>query len=131
MANKSVGGSAKARRDQYKSSKRMESNRKIKLERQIKLQPNNEKLVIALKDVGYRRKTPKVPFWSHSMIKTAKLFKLFGGAFDPKMLSPDPKLSQSALSVQSPKAKVAVDFKLTKQDNLFFALGTRMNKGSR
>lgn len=130
MANKSVGGSAKARRDQYKSSKRMESNRKIKLERQIKLQPNNLNPVAALKDVGYRRKTPKASVWSHSMIKTAKLFKMFGGAFDHKMLSPDPKISQAALSAQSPKASTPVNFKLSKQDNQFFALGTRLYKGS-
>lgn len=125
MATKSQGN-AKAKRDQYKSSKRMESNRKIKLERQIKLQPNNEQLKVALKDIGYRRKTPKVPFWSHTMIKTAKLFKLFGGTFDPKMMNADPKISQAALSVQSPKARTPHEYKLTKQESLFFSLGARV-----
>ena len=126
MANKSAGGSAKARRDQYKSSKRMEANRKIKLERQLKLQPNNENIPKALKDIGYRRKTPKVPTWSHSMIKTAKLFKQFGGRFDPKMLQADPKISQAALSEQSPRARTPIEFKLDKIQSNFFSLGARV-----
>lgn len=127
MSSKPTGGSAKARRDQYKSTKRMETNRKIKLQRQMKLQPNNKNLEPALAAVMYRRKTPKVSVWSHTAIKTAKLFKLFGGRFDPKMLQADPKISQAALSQQSVvAAQGPLDFNLNKYSSNFFSIGARV-----
>jgi hypothetical protein len=126
MSSKPTGGSAKARRDQYKSTKRMETNRKIKLQRQMKLQPNNKNLEPALAAVMYRRKTPKVQVWSHTAIKTAKLFKLFGGRFDPKMLQADPKISQAALSMQSPRASTPIEWNLNKYQSNFFSIGARV-----
>ena len=54
---------------------RIEANRKKRLERTVKAQPNNEQAKIALSEGrGHKRKTPKNPYWSHTMIKEAKLF---------------------------------------------------------
>jgi len=54
-------------------------NRIIRLERTLKTQPNNKDVIMALKNTRAHRKTPFKPFWSHSMIYTAKLFKAFNG----------------------------------------------------
>lgn len=61
----------------YKSSKRMESNRKRKLERALKKNPENEQIVQALKNIGYRRKTPTTSHWSHQKIAEVMLNKSF------------------------------------------------------
>jgi hypothetical protein len=81
----------------YQSSKKQESNRKAKLLRLQKEQPNNLQIEAALKEIHYRRGTPKVPYWSHSMITTAKLVKQFTGKFDKGIFSADPKINSAAI----------------------------------
>lgn len=72
----------------YKQSNLYAAHRKAKLEKLIKLQPNNTQLPLALKNVAnYRRKSPNTPAWSHQQIATAKLFKYFVGKFDKLMFS--------------------------------------------
>lgn len=80
----------------YKTNNTFQKNRRIKLERLIKQQPNNEQLNKALADMRARRTTPKVPYWSHQMIRTATLFKLFTGRFDKDVFSNDPKVAHQA-----------------------------------
>lgn len=63
----------------YKSSKKMEVNRKRKLTKLLKEFPNNEQIAKALLTIGYRRKTPKTSHWSHTaknFVKLAKTFKV-------------------------------------------------------
>ena len=67
---------------------RVEANRKRRLERTLKAQPNNEKVKIALNESrGHKRKTPNNPYWSHTMIREAKLFKEFTGKMDINIFS--------------------------------------------
>jgi hypothetical protein len=61
----------------YKTSNRFATNRARKLAKLIKLQPNNEQLPMALKDMRKARSTPLVPKWSHTAISDAKMFADF------------------------------------------------------
>lgn len=70
------------------SGGRIEANRKRRLERTLKAQPNNEQVKLALTETrGHKRKTPKNPYWSHTMIREAKLFKEFTGRMDINVFS--------------------------------------------
>jgi len=81
----------------YKTTNKQATNRKAKLERQLKKQPGNkEQLELAIKNIHYRRHTPKAAYWSHSMIATAKLFKLYSGKFDKDYFNADPLKSHDA-----------------------------------
>lgn len=67
---------------------RIEANRKRRLQRTVKAQPNNAQAAIALSEArGHKRKTPKNPYWSHTMIREAKLFKEFTGKMDINIFS--------------------------------------------
>lgn len=67
---------------------RIEANRKRRLTRTLKQQPNNEQVQLALSEPrGHKRKTPKNPYWSHTMIREAKLFKEFTGKMDINIFS--------------------------------------------
>lgn len=82
----------------YKSSGKEASNRKRKLERQLKLQPGNEKQILAaIANIHHRRKTPNAPFWSHTSKNMAQLMKYFAGCFDKQVFATDPKVSDAAL----------------------------------
>jgi len=65
----------------YKTSKKMEVNRKRKLTKLAKESPNNLQIAAALLTIGYRRKTPKTSHWSHQAKNFAKLKKSFKPAF--------------------------------------------------
>lgn len=104
--------SADNRFAQYKANRTWEKNRKAKLERTLKKQPNNEQVQNALKSIVYRRKTPTTRMWSASWIRTAKIFKLFEGRFNPNIMSANPELVRQALTQQS---KVSAE--LVKQKN--------------
>ena len=63
-------------------------NRKKRLERTLKQQPNNEQVKVALSDDRpSSRKTPNNSYWSHTMIREAKLFKEFTGRMDLNVFS--------------------------------------------
>lgn len=123
---KSKSKTAEGNASRYKSEKRQESNRKRKLEKQLKLQPTNEQVKLALKDIHYRRKTPTKQEWSASWIATAKLFKEFSGRFDRNIMSANPKVSQEALMVKGPVASTYEPRKLTKAESNFFSLENRV-----
>lgn len=82
----------------YKTSKRWEANRKRRLERALKQQPNNEQIKAALKGgMVYRRRTPTNNMWSHTWIRAAKLIKEVTGKFDPQIMSSNPEAARNAL----------------------------------
>lgn len=87
---KSRSKSQEAHYARYKSAKTFETNRKRKLERLIKLQPNNLQLQAALKSIRSPRSTPKVSKWSHTAIADAKMFAAFKkqGPSQPKGTKP-------------------------------------------
>ena len=69
----------------YKASNKQALNRKRKLTKLLKMFPNNEQIALALKNIQYRRKTPKTPQWSHTAKHYAKLFKDFSKGSDLKV----------------------------------------------
>lgn len=94
--------SAEAYFARYKQSGLYASNRKRRLERALKRQPNNTQIPLAIKSlVSYRRKNPKEPFWSHQMIETAKLYKKFLGVFDKGIFSQKPEDQEAARHVRN------------------------------
>lgn len=99
MANNKRSGKGHGLRNTvYKTSGRIASNRKRRLERALKRNPENEQIRIALKGgLGQRRQTPKVEVWSHSEIRMAQLFKEVQGNFNMDILSRNEKLSAPAL----------------------------------
>lgn len=81
----------------YKTSRVWESNRKRRLERALKAQPENEQIKRALKNMVYRRRTPTNHVWSASWVRTAKIIKAFTGRFDPSIMSSNPETARLAL----------------------------------
>ena len=109
-------------------SNRWEINRKRKLEKQLKLQPNNEQVKLALQNIHRRRKTPINREWSKSWIRIAKLFKLFSGRFDRSIMSSNQAVAGSALQKAGKFAQQSQ--KLTQvSDKNFFSLGARLQGG--
>jgi hypothetical protein len=108
----------------YKSSNRWQSNRKRKLLKQLKLQPDNEQIKLALENIKYRRKTPKTQEWSKTDIQIAKLFKEICGYVDTNIFSSNPKVQASALAAHKSK-------KQTKEitGKVSFTLGARAHDG--
>lgn len=97
-----------------------QANRKRRLERTLKAQPNNKQVQLALLDTGSKRKAPITPQWSHSNIRLAKLFKEFSGSAPKELFSSNPKIQQAALSALS--ARVLPKVPQTKVD---FSIGAR------
>ncbi len=111
----------------YKSTKRWETNRKRKLERTLKEQPNNEQIKAAMKSMVYRRKTPTHRMWSASWKATAQLIKQFSGRFDKECMNSDPKKAAEAMRMSfKPKDDIKVPPKYN-----FFSLETRIYKGKK
>lgn len=96
MANKTSKGQENyyAR---YKSGNVHAKNRKIKLERALKRQPNNEQIKLALKDIRYRRKTPGANGWLASQIAVAKILKEFGNEVNRNIFNSNGRVASDAL----------------------------------
>ena len=63
----------------YKAQNKQAANRKRKLLKLQKAQPNKEQIKSALNNIKYRRYTPKVQHWSHTAINDIMLSKTFEG----------------------------------------------------
>jgi hypothetical protein len=113
----------------YKANKTWEVNRKRKLERTLKEQPNNLQVKTALKSIVYRRKTPNTRPWSATWIRTAKLFKLFTGRFDPSIMSANQDVSRAAMQKPGPRTLEKLNLPAM-ADKSFFSIGSRIYKGS-
>ena len=112
----------------YKSGNKWKSNRKKKLERLLKLQPNNQQIVDALKDINYRRKTPQgKSIWSKTNINIAKIFKQFTGKASHDLFSSNPLTKSAALMARNENSS----YKLP-EGKVSFSLGARAHdsKGS-
>lgn len=95
----------------YKSSGTYAKNKKARIARAIKRDPNNAALKNHLLDINYSRKTPGADTWSASGIALAKIFKEFCGNFNKGILSSNPKQASEALHALASKCK---DFSYTK-----------------
>lgn len=112
----------------YKTTKRWESNRKRRLERVLKEQPNNEQVKQALKSMVYRRKTPNTSPWTHSWIRTARLIKSITGRFDPSIMSSNPETARAAM--QRPGKVTAETYTpLANPFKSMFSIEARLYKG--
>ena len=132
MSNKVKKGAGKdAQANAYKANNRFATNRKRKLLKQQKLQPNNKQVELALKDIHWRRKTPTTPFWSSSMIAQAKLMKEFTGKVDMDMFSADEKKRSAALRAHGPVALQPVSKKkpVKFNSNSMFSIASRLADG--
>lgn len=99
---------------------RTQANRKRRLLRTLKAQPNNIQVQNALLDTGTKRKAPVTSQWSHSAIRLAKLFKEFCGRAPKELFSNNPKVQQAAQSV--PYTRVFTNLPQGKVD---FSIGAR------
>jgi hypothetical protein len=104
---------------QYKNEQRWEKNRRKKLENLAKIHPNNAQIAEALKNIKYRRKTPKAPMWSHSAVHMAKLFKEFEPKFSLKELQ-----KERVVFVGPPKENTS-PVKESKDPKGYYSLATR------
>ena len=77
----------------YKASNRQAVNRKRKLLKLQKQQPNNEQITAALANIRYRRHTPNTPHWSHTAKHYAQMFKQFKKQTNVVM----PKISEKTM----------------------------------
>jgi hypothetical protein len=117
----SVSKSKQAYAALYKSSTRWATNRKIKLTRVLKQQPNNEQVKDALANIKYRRQTPSSKtVWSHNNIRLAKLFKEFTGRASVDLFSSNPKVQAGALAYRRDWDNVKVI-----EGRVNFSLGAR------
>jgi hypothetical protein len=111
-----------------KTNNSTEANRKRRLERTIKAQPNNEQAKMALKDSKSKRKAPNKREWSHSARRLAQIFKLFTGKAPKELFSTNRTIQEDALRTISGPSTVnlvpgKVDFSIRarahdKQGNL-------------
>jgi hypothetical protein len=97
-----------------KTNLNTEANRKRRLERTIKAQPNNEQAKLALKDSKSKRKAPNKREWSHTARRLAQLFKLFTGRAPKELFSANRTVQDEALRTISGQRAVTntgkVDF---------------------
>ena len=99
---------------------RTQANRKRRLLKLLKSQPNNKQLQNAVLETGQVRKKPTTPQWSHGAIRLAKLFKWFRGSAPKELFSNNPKVQQAALSMPSTK-----QFHNLPQGKVDFSIGAR------
>lgn len=99
---------------------RTEANRKRRLERTLKVQPNNEQVQAALKSTKARRKASIKRVWSHSARALAQLFKQFSGSAPVTLFSTNQKIQQEALMVRRDSTNYKVP-----QGKVNFSLGAR------
>ncbi len=95
---KRAGNSYKGYYASYKTSSRWRTNRERRLKKLLALQPDNQQIAMAIKNVSYRRKNPTSTIWNKTNIRTAQLFKLFCGKAPHALFSSNPKVQQDALA---------------------------------
>lgn len=105
---------------------RTRANRKRRLLRAQKQQPNNKQIENALLEDGTARKASNQRQWSHSMIRMAQLYKEFGQPANKELFSNNPKVqqaAQAALAARPPRQYTnlpqgKVDFSLAARANI-------------
>jgi len=111
----------------YKSSRKWEANRRRKLERTLKAQPNNEQVKQALKNIKYRRRIPVTKMWSHSWKAAAHLIKSIEGRFNPAIMSSNSDAARTALQNNSKLKPSKLQHAAVKNP---FSIAARLNLGN-
>lgn len=107
----------------YLASRTYEKNRARRLARAIKRNPENPQLLVAAKDINYRRSTPKNKEWSASKRALVTLYKLFTGKVNMEMFHTNPKISAAALMTPGWKS---ADRPAKWAENRMFSIGVRL-----
>lgn len=103
--SKRSGAGHKAQYTAYKNEKREDKNRRARLQRALKKNPENEQIKAALADTsGHRRGTPKSEVWTPTKRNIACLFKLFTGSFNVAIFHNNEKISAPALMTPGRKS---------------------------
>jgi hypothetical protein len=85
--------------DLYKTKQTWKTNRERKLLRALQKNPGNAKQIeAAIKNITYRRKTPKATIWNKTKIKTAQLIKQVCGSCPHNIFSSNQKLADQTLA---------------------------------
>lgn len=121
---KRTGKGHETRYARYKSSNQYAANRKKRLERALKKNPENKQIEVALKDIVYRRSTPNDKHWPATKKKVAQLFKLFTGRVDKDIFHNNEKISAPALMSRGWKSELRKQFEFKEQ--FMFSIRTRM-----
>ncbi len=124
MAN-STSKSKTAYYASYKSSNRCVTNRKKKLERALKEQPNNAQIPLAIADARYRRRTPTNTMWKASQKRVAQLIKEFAGSCPHAVFSSNEKVAQEALATAGKSAKYDSKYANIPDGKVDFSLSAR------
>lgn len=108
MSAKRSSASDKAHHVTYKAQQLWSRNRRIKLERALKNAPNNLQIVAALKNISYRRKTPKTREWCHVDKYMAHVIKQISGFCDKNIFHSNKDLRSAAFTnIASKREKVS------------------------
>lgn len=95
-----------------KTHSNTEANRKRRLERTIKAQPNNKQAQLALGDSKSKRKASVNRQWSHSNRRIAQLFKLFTGRAPKELFSSNRTVQEEAIRTIASKSTGTVTGKV-------------------
>jgi hypothetical protein len=123
---KTSSKSKQAQYDLYKSKQTWKANRERKLLRALQKNPGNAKQIeAAIKNITYRRKTPKNKIWSKTKIKTAQLMRQVCGSCPHDIFSSNQKVADQTLASLRTNfnPKTLGDLKVS------FKLGDRLHGG--
>ena len=98
MANKSTSKGRQAQYSNYKTQERWKTNRRRKLLKAQKEQPNNQEIALALTNLKYRRRKPGTANWSHTNKHMAELLKVVHGKCPTAVFSTNQKIADPAIA---------------------------------
>ncbi|NBY39489.1 MAG: hypothetical protein EBQ66_00875 [Flavobacteriia bacterium] len=123
---KTSSKSKQAQYDLYKSKQTWKANRERKLLRALQKNPGNAKQIeAAIKNITYRRKTPKTKVWSKTKIKTAQLMRQVCGSCPHDIFSSNQKVADQVLA----SLRTTFNPKTLGDLKVSFKLGDRLHGG--
>jgi hypothetical protein len=123
---KTSSKSKQAQYDLYKSKQTWKANRERKLLRALQKNPGNAKQIeAAIKNITYRRKTPKTKVWSKTKIKIAQLMRQVCGSCPHDIFSSNQKVADQVLA----SLRTTFNPKTLGDLKVSFKLGDRLHGG--
>jgi hypothetical protein len=123
---KTSSKSKQAQYDLYKSKQTWKANRERKLLRALQKNPRNAKQIeAAIKNITYRRKTPKTKVWSKTKIKIAQLMRQVCGSCPHDIFSSNQKVADQVLA----SLRTTFNPKTLGDLKVSFKLGDRLHGG--
>jgi hypothetical protein len=123
---KTSSKSKQAQYDLYKSKQTWKANRERKLLRALQKNPGNAKQIeAAIKNITYRRKTPKTKVWSKTKIKVAQLMRQVCGSCPHDIFSSNQKVADQVLA----SLRTTFNPKTLGDLKVSFKLGDRLHGG--